>query len=218
MIAAACALATIEFAPSGCAAQKPARCSRLRPVSAAQNGRGVCEATSTHRVARVATWTPERVEQLRTCVVERSDVQPDRRRNRRHPQCHHRQDPSPRPQAAAVAGDAGADMPSPRGVPAFSPAQAAAADVCRSAIAGRRARERTRSGREHAALLAPELHQERENAAGRWPIRSAITAARILSFAGTRRLGASPTAPAMPAWLTACRRGSAPEGRCVPWR
>ena len=64
MIAAACALATIEFAPSGCAAQKPARCSRLRPVSAAQNGRGVCEATTmTHR-ATAATWTEERVELL----------------------------------------------------------------------------------------------------------------------------------------------------------
>ncbi len=70
MIADACALATIEFALRGYVPPESLPVvPHPRPVSAAQNGRSVCEATTmTHRVS-VATWTPERVEQLRTCVV-----------------------------------------------------------------------------------------------------------------------------------------------------
>ena len=131
------------------------------------------------------------------------DLQSDRRRDRRHPQCRHRQNSPPRSVAGAARGGAGASLPSTRPAPA-APVPAADAALI-SAQAPCAADGATRACRSRARSAVRCSNWRRASAAG----RSAIPARRILPFAATKLWPASPTAPAMPAWRIGRRRGGA---------
>ena len=135
----------------------------------------------------------------------RSVLQPDRRRNRRHPQCSHRQNPSPRPGAGAANGGAGPFLPATRPAAAVV---AATPVLAPDRLRNRRALPvttwpRTRRSTRRNAARSPNWRKA--NAIG----RSAIHARRISPFAATKRSRASPIAPVMPAWPIGCRHGGA---------
>ena len=183
-----------------------ARCARLSPCRRPRTAAATARPFNEHRTMSIETWTAERIEQLRHCVVYRPDLQSDRRRDRRHPQRRHRQNPPPRPVAGAARGCPGAFLPSTRPAPADLAAKPAVS-LDRRAGARRRRRRSRRRCRSTARSAARCSRSRKTSATG----RSAIRTPRILRFAATRRSPASHTAPVTPAWPIACRRGGVPR-------